>query len=163
MTNEVRKIPRTTFVVGGLVAATFGLCSLAVTLSFVARHLGVGNPSAPMEHLLAAGLVFAGLPALLTGGGVARLVAHRVEERAEINATSLAHAAAIGAAAMGIASAGLAFLVAVPLGGLPVAPLRWLPLAGAGVAAGLATGLVIGGLVGARQLRHHQRRKGNLS
>lgn len=157
--RQHKKTPRLTFWLGGFVTATFGLTCLSIALRILARGAHVGDPAMPLETLLATAAIFAGVPALLTGGGVARLVAHRAEEHGGAGSPSLTRAMLTGAGAMAIGGTGLAFLVAVPLGGMPERPLAWLPLAGAGAAAGIVTGLALGVLVGQRQRRHHQKRQ----
>ena len=151
---KLRKIPRGTFGLGGLAAAALYLPLITLALQALARLAHVGAAGATDAQILLYAAIFAGIPIFLTGGGVARLVAHRL---AESHVPSLARGLIAGVLAMGIAGAGLALLAAVPLGGLPEKPERWWPIFAAGVAAGAVTGLAIGLLVASRTLRHRRR------
>src|SRR5262245_26522208 len=142
------KIPRGTFWMGGAVGLALGLPLLSLLLCALAHALGVGDPSTGFDRIGRIAMIFAGLPAFLTGGGVARLAAHRLRD--DPGRPSPKHALVLGAAAMSTGGIGLAYLVAVPLGGMPGEPLRWMWLALAGGCAGGLTGLTIGGLVGLR-------------
>ena len=146
-----RKTPRSVFWLGAFVASAPGLCLLCLALQLLSRHGRVGDPGITMDRLLGFALVFAGLPAFLTGGGVARLVAHRSAERSSV---SLWRATTIGGLVMGFAGTGLAILVAVPIGGLPETSREWIPVSLVGFLPGTLTGVFIGGLVGANQKRH---------
>jgi hypothetical protein len=82
--------------------------------------------------------LFAGLPALITSGGIGRLAAHESVQRRR--------RAAIGRAAGVHALAGilLTMIAALPHGYVPANPLQWLLMAGLGMAAGSLCGAVIG-------------------
>ncbi len=151
---KLRKIPRGTFWIGGLAAVAVCLPLTALGLLAVAQRLHVGAADATEWQAFTFAAIFAGIPTFLVGGGVARLVAHRL---AESEAPSARRALVVGAIAMGIGGVGTAILTAVPLGGLPEKPAGWWPIAVAGLVAGVATGLAIGFLVGARTLRHRRR------
>lgn len=151
---KLRKIPRGTFWIGGLSAVAVCLPLTALALLAVAQRLHVGAADSTEWHALTFAAIFAGLPTFLCGGGVARLVAHRL---AESSAPSPRRGLVLGAIAMGLGGVGTAILTAVPLGGLPEKPATWWPIAVAGLVAGGATGLAIGLLVGARTLRHRRR------
>lgn len=151
---EVRKIPRGTFVTGALAAVALGLPLLTVALETVARTFHVGPTEASRLQILTFAGIFAGFPTFVTGGGVARLVAHRVAER---TAPRIARGVVLGTIAMGIAGVGAALLTVVPLGNLPEAPARWWPLLAAGLVVGVVTGTAIGLLVAGRTVRHRQR------
>jgi MFS family permease len=154
---KLRKIPRGTFWLGGL--AGVGVCLPLTTLALVALaqrfHVGPqasGDAAEADVALFAA--IFAGLPTFLAGGGVARLVAHRL---AESKAPSSRRGLVIAAIAMGIAGIGAALLTAVPLGGLPENPRAWWPILVAGLVAGFVAGIAIGLLVAGRTIRHRRR------
>lgn len=150
----MRARERSVFWVGAAVGAALGLplVSLAVT-----ALTGLGNPP-ELTRALRLACIFAGVPALLMGGGVARLTASRlVEHRVAKAPGRLPRALGIGASAMGVAGAGLAVLVGTPLGGMPDHAAGWIALLAAGMAAGAITGLPIGALVAARFARAGER------
>ena len=135
------KPPRGTFWIGGAVGLALGLPLLSLMLLLAARVLAVGDPTNGLDRIGRMALAFAGFPAFLTGGGVARLAAYRPR------------ALLAGTLAMGAAGIGLAYLTAVPLGGMPEDPIRWAWLALAGLTSGAVTGLAIAGLVETRHRR----------
>ncbi|MSP16070.1 MAG: hypothetical protein EXR73_05560 [Myxococcales bacterium] len=148
---HARKVPRATFLLGALI----GLAApplVGVALLLLARTVGIGDAASTAERNAHFALLFAGLPALLSGGGVARLVAHRLAERA--GPPRLRTALALGVSAMALASIGLAILTAVPLGELPEEPLGFAPIAAAGLVAGMLPGATIGLITLLRQRRH---------
>lgn len=148
------KVPRWTFFYGGLVAVLLGVPLLAVAIRWMARVLLVGDSTKPLDEVLVLAAVFAGIPALVTGGGVARLVSHRTAEKQGGSGSIPWRVLVEGTLAMGFAGAGLAFLVAVPLGGMPEAPLEWAKIAVVGLVVGLLIGLASGGLALVRTRRH---------
>ena len=83
--------------------------------------------------------IFAGLPALLTAGGIGRGTA-----RATLTRWQRRTILALAMAQTAVAGAGLAFLSLVPLGDVPSAVERWLTVAAGGAAAGAIAGLMIG-------------------
>jgi hypothetical protein len=150
---QVPKIPRGTFTIGGLVALALGLplVTVALGLAYQAFHFGPADASDARVGVFAA--IFAGFPTFLAGGGVARLVAHRVAEgRAASPIASLLR----GALGMGVAGAGAALLTAVPLGDLPERPTAWWPVGVAGLCAGVVSGLAVAVLVAGRAERHRR-------
>lgn len=148
---KVRKIPRGTFFIGGLACVALCLPLTTLAMQLLGRRFGLLRADASIPLLA---LVFAGLPAFLTGGGVARLVAHRLAEEPS------GHAWTTAAAPMAIAGVGLLLLTAVPTGGLPEKPAQWWPLGVAGLLAGFVTGVAIALLVGPRTLRYRRRMEG---
>jgi hypothetical protein len=146
-----RKIPRGTFVVGGLAAVALATPVLSAGLYGLTSRLGWGLRQPGLEEILVITLIFAGLPALLTGGGVARFVAHRI---AESPASALGGAMARGAVTFAVAGVGLALLAAMPLAVLPLHVERWWPLGVLGVVAGAITGAGMTVLVALRARRH---------
>jgi hypothetical protein len=154
---EVRKIPRGTFLAGALASVALVPPLLALALEAVAHTFHVGPGETPRARILVFAAAFAGLPIFVTGGGVARLVAHRLVESASARAVSGVVLAAI---AMGIAGIGAALLTVVPLGDLPDKPVEWWPLLLAGLVSGVVAGIAVGILVGGRTLRHRQRAAG---
>jgi hypothetical protein len=149
-----RKIPRGCFWIGGLLGVALGLPLTTLALTALAERMRFGRLDATQAQIGILALIFAGLPAFLTGGGVGRLVAHRI---AEAPKPSTGRAVGIGALAMAAGGIGIAVLCAVPLGGLPDRSTRWWPLAAAGALCGALCGAAIGVLVGARVLRHRAR------
>lgn len=137
------KIPRGTFWIGAFCGLTLGVPLLTLAIA-------PGERGVPLEAVLFHAAVFAGLPALVTSGGVARLVAARLAERDR--PPTVRAALAVGAPVMTLAGVGLGVLVLVPLG--PPAPATWGPMLAGSAAAGLATGAAVAVLVGVRQGRH---------
>jgi hypothetical protein len=153
---RLRKVPRGTFLVGGLIAVALGLPLVSVALLGLARVAGIGDPESPLDRIALLSAIFAGFPAFLSGGGVARLAAHRLAEVRFAGGAvpPLSRALVIAALAMGAAGIGIAVLTAVPIGGMPEEPPLWAIVAAAGLVAGAITGVAIGLLVGMRQRRY---------
>lgn len=150
---KLRKIPRGTFLVGGLAAVALATPVLSAGIYGLTAKLGWGMRQPGLEEILVITLLFSGIPALFTGGGVARFVAHRM---AESNAPTLAAAMARGAATFAVAGVGLALLAAMPLSILPMFVKHWWPLGIVGLLAGAVTGAGMTVLVALRQRRHRQ-------
>ncbi len=147
-----RKIPRGTFWLGGFVGIALGLPLLSLTVLALARHLGVPDAEASIDRVAALAGIFAGLPALLSSGGVARVVAHRMAEIGPDASVRVGVKAGIWT--MAVAGMGLIVLVALPEGALPEQRSHWIPLIIAGCVDGALTGAAIGFLTGMRQRRH---------
>jgi hypothetical protein len=146
-----RKIPRGTFWIGAAVGLALGLPLLVMAFELLSALLSIGDPGTSLRRLLAISLIFAGFPAVIGGGGVARLTAHRLAERARTGRThNLSTALRIASIAMSAAGAALAILIAVPVGGMPDTPIRWTIIVAAGAIAGGATGVAIGAMTGLR-------------
>jgi hypothetical protein len=148
---KVRKIPRGTFLFGGVLGVALAVPLLSLGIFALTQKLGFGPLVAPLDEIFWISLVFSGLPAFVAGGGVARTVAHRGAERADM---TLGRALGLGAATMAVGGVGLALLAAVPLGALPDDPRHWAPVGVVGLAAGAVTGLALSLLVALRQRRH---------
>jgi hypothetical protein len=147
---KVRKVPRGTFWLGGLAAAALQIPLLAMGIYALTQHLGWGAWRGPLDHIFIVSLVFAGVPAFFTGGGVARLCAHRLAERPEIGVPG---AVQRGTTAMAVAGIALALLCVVPLGVLPDHPRSWWPVALLGGATGAIGGAAVAFLASMRQRR----------
>ncbi len=150
--TSLRKTPRWTFSIGGAVGVALGVPLASLTLLALLSAVGTGDADAGLTRIVRLSVIFAGLPAFLSGGGVARLVAHRLAE----GAPGMRRALPIGVAAMAAAGAGLEILTAVPVGGMPDDRIAWLGVAGTGAISGALTGLAIAALVGMRVARHHR-------
>jgi hypothetical protein len=135
------RVPLVSFWMGAFIALAAGLPLVCLAL-YLCALAGVGDPGQPVVRVARLALAFAGLPAFLTGGGVARLAAHRALGAPIGQVGPRAMRAAVPAMAAG--GAALAFLVAVPLGGMPDRPWPWLWLAVGGALAGALTGALIG-------------------
>lgn len=153
--SSPRAVSRATFWLGGLAAVALAPALVAAALGLLARRGGFGDPLTGADTRLFVAAGFAGLPAFVTGGGVARLIAYRRHE-AQADARFWRDLA-LGAGAMGIAGIALAVLTAVPLGNLPDEPRRWAPLILVGFAIGVPTGLAIAALTSIRQARRDAR------
>ncbi len=146
--SEERRVHRLTFWVGAGIALGITLPLTCLAMALLARA-GVVGPQ-PGLRLARFALIFATLPALLAGGGAARLAAHRALEVPgyRVVRTAFAHATP----AMAIAGAGLMTLIGVPLGGMPEEPWTWSLLAAAGAVCGVPAGAAIAWWVARRSL-----------
>lgn len=153
--SSPRAVSRATFWIGGLAAAALAPALVSAALGVLARRGSLGDPLTGADTRLFVAAGFAGLPAFVTGGGVARLVAYRRHEAQ--GEGRLWRDLLLGAGAMGLAGIGLAILTAIPLGHLPDAPLSWAPLLLVGLAGGLPTGAAIAALAGPGQARRDAR------
>jgi hypothetical protein len=138
--REVGQPPAYAFSKGALLGAVLVIPAMAAAV-FVLARFGIGDGAAPFSRALEAAVMFAGVPAILTAGGVGRLAA-----RAVIAPDKGTVGRGIGAAALAFAAAGagLVLLAAIPLGHLPEQPVRWLWVGAAGAVAGAMAGAVIG-------------------
>jgi hypothetical protein len=146
--DEPRRIRRDTFWIGAAIGLTVTLPLACLALLALAKA-GIGTLH-PAVQVARYALVFAGLPAFLSGGGVARLAAHRAAEAPSTRTlrTAVRHATP----AMAFVGAGLAVLVAVPLGGMPMSMSAWAWVPAVGLVAGAPVGLGLGWLVSRHSL-----------
>ena len=140
---QQRKIPKGTFWIGAFCGAVLGIPLLTLMLS-------VFEPRVSLSIIFFHAAGFAGVPALVTTGGVARWIAHRLADGDRPPSVGLA--LRISAPALAVAGAGWAILVLIPLG--PPVPLSWGPAIVGGAAAGIVTAAAMTVLVGVRQKRH---------
>lgn len=105
---------------------------------WVAGRLGVGDLPPTLIAAVRLTVLFAGLPALATCGGVGRLATEACAERGRGRALWVA------GRAMAAGGAGLIILAAIPTGTIPDSRLGWGLLAGGGVAIGALGGVLIG-------------------
>ena len=146
-----RKIPRGTFLLGGLAGGALAVALQVLGIFGLTQVLRWGPLEAGIDRILTISMIFAGFPAFLAAGGVARLVSHRLAEKPD---GGLGTAVMRGALAMAAAGLGLALLCAVPLDALPEKPLHWAPMFGVGALAGALAGAAIAVLTRMRQRRH---------
>jgi hypothetical protein len=149
-TDPVPPRVRFAFWRGALVGACVAIPLVALAVWVLARA-GVGARAAPLSRVAAMALLFAGVPAALTAGGVAVLAARALElvgPRRALWSAALAFAPA---------GAGLVLLAALPLGQLPEEPTRWAWLGAAGALVGAPTGAAIARLALARPPRLRRR------
>jgi hypothetical protein len=139
-------IPSGTFWIGAF-------CGLLLGVPLLTLAIAAGERGVALDTILSHAAIFAGFPALITTGGVARLIAARLAQRDR--PPTIGAALAIGLPVMALAGAGLGMLVLVPLG--PPTPGTWGPMLAGAAAAGLATGAALAVLVGVRQRRHTKR------
>ena len=147
---KLRKIPRGTFWIGGLASLALGVPLLALGIHAVSDPFGLARRPVPLDQTFWISLAFAGVPALISGGGVARLVAHRLAEHPNLG---VQNALWRGGGAMAAAGIGLAILAGVPLGTLTENPVTWIPVCLAGLFAGALTGVAVSLLAALRQRR----------
>jgi hypothetical protein len=132
------------------VGLALGIPLAALTLFALLSSMGPHDADSGLGRIARMAGIFAGFPAFLAGGGVARLIAHRLAEGGSGTRRGLF----IGALAMAVAGAGIEVLTAVPVGGMPPESAAWAAVVGAGAISGAITGLAIGALVGMRVARH---------
>lgn len=135
---EVAQPVRWGFAVGALAGFVLAVPATALAVYLLAR-LGLGNPDRSLGDALRFATLFAGLPAILSAGGTARIALRAAAERG-----GTASAVRAGAATFAAAGVGLVLLCAIPLGGLPDRALPFLGFAAAGVASGAPVGALIG-------------------
>lgn len=134
----VRELPRWGFWKGLLVGTILEIPAISAAV-FLLPRLGLGLGAAvPAMTVVRMTSLFAGLPALVTSGGIGRLAAHESVKRRR--RAAIAWAAGVHA----LAGAMLTFIAALPHGYLPARPLAWAALVIAGMAAGALCGAVIG-------------------
>lgn len=109
------------------------------TAVFVLPRLGIGpGVAAPAMTVVRMTSLFAGLPALITSGGIGRLAAYESVKRRR--RAAIGWAAGVHALAGGL----LTMIAALPHGYLPSGPLEWGVLGMVGMVAGALCGAVIG-------------------
>lgn len=135
--------PRWAFWKGLLTGAAIEIPLLALTVWILAR-LGVGNPDVELMQLVRLTVVFAGVAALLTAGGVGRVAAYAVVDERRGPDGRRRRAILRAARAHAAASAGLVIIAAIPHGRLPEAPIDWLAFAAGGLVSGAVAGAIIG-------------------
>jgi hypothetical protein len=133
----VRLPPPYAFLKGSILGLVVLIPLTALALLLLAQ-IGIGDRDASYVTLIAFVAVFAGLPAILTAGGIGRVAAR--------TAIARGHARAVAVAALdaAIAGAGLVLLAIVPLGEVPSSLGHWLWISGLGAVAGALGGAVIG-------------------
>lgn len=134
----VRAPPRWGFWKGLLVGIILEIPAISAAV-FLLPRLGLGAATQPMLIVRMTSL-FAGLPALLTSGGIGRLAAYESVKRSRREA--IARVAGVHA----LAGVMLTFIAALPHGYLPRSPWQWIALAVAGGAAGALCGAAIGSM-----------------
>lgn len=136
-----RKTPRHGFWKGAAAGLLVVIPASAVTVWLAAR-VGLLDQDAGLIACLRMALVFAGVAAVVTAGGVGRLAAQAsIEGRG-----GRPRAMMVAARAMAPGGAALTLIAAMPHGGLPAGPLGWIALAVAGAISGAASGVVIGAM-----------------
>jgi hypothetical protein len=137
--SDRRKLPAHGFWKGAAAGLLVVIPAAAITVWLAAR-VGILDQDAGLISCLRMALVFGGLAAVLTAGGVGRLAA-----QASIEGTGGRIRAVIaGARAMAAGGAALTLIAAIPLGGLPAGPTGWISLVVAGAISGAASGVLIG-------------------
>lgn len=111
----------------------------AVALAvWVSARVGVTHHDDGVIACLRMTVMFAGLAAVLTAGGVGRLAAEASAERGR------PWAVVVAARAMAPAGAALAIIAAIPHGELPMSIAGWVALAALGAILGAGSGVMIG-------------------
>lgn len=139
-----RKVPRNAFWKGTAVGLLVTIPAVALTVWASAR-VGLLDHDAGVIACLRLAVVFAGLAAVLTAGGVGRLAAQASIARPSTGlGTGRVRAMIVAARTMAPGGAALTIIAAIPHGGLPMTPAGWVLLAVVGAAAGAASGAAIG-------------------
>lgn len=139
-----RKLPRNGFWKGAAAGFLVVIPASALTVWALAR-VGLLDQRAGVIACLRMALLFSGLAAVLTGGGVGRLAAQAsIERPSSWLGSGRPRAILTAAAAMAPAGAALTIIAAMPHGGLPMTPLGWVLLALGGAVSGAASGVAIG-------------------
>jgi len=124
-----------------MLGVVLGLPATAAA-AYVLSRCGVGGDAlAPFARVIAFAAVFAGLPALLSAGGIGRVAARASASQPERPIRAAILAAVFPFAVVG---AGLVILTLVPLGRLPPTPADWALSAGTGMLAGALCGAILG-------------------
>ena len=135
----VRLPPPYAFLKGSILGLVVFIPLTALALWLLAQ-IGIGDRTASYVRLIAFVAVFAGLPAILTAGGIGRVAARTAVQSGRGQAGAVA-VAALDAAVCGV---GLVLLAVVPVGEVPGSLDHWLWIIGVGAAAGALGGVVIG-------------------
>jgi hypothetical protein len=132
-----------------LKGAVFGLILLVPLTAlavYVLGRLGIGDPEASYYNIIAFAAVFAGLPAMITAGGVGRAAASALVRPGERGGpAACTRVAMIDTALTGI---GLVLLTVVPLGEVPTEVGTWVWIIVLGASTGALGGFVLGLWVG---------------
>jgi len=135
----IRLPPPYSFLKGSILGLVVLIPLTALALWLLAQ-IGIGDRDASYVRIIAFVAVFAGLPAILTAGGIGRVAART----AVAPNRGQARAVAVAALDAAVCGAGLVLLGIVPLGEVPSGLDRWLWIIGVGAAAGALSGAVIG-------------------
>ncbi len=135
--------PRGAFLKGALIGATVGIPIFAA-LTYSLTLTGMRGFPVSFERVLFLVATFAGLPLVLTAGGVGRLAA-----RAAIRASARRHAAGARAAgpALAVGGFGVLQIALIAVGGFPTTGWEWGITALFGTAGGVLLGVPIGAWV----------------
>lgn len=133
------RIPRHAFWKGAAAGLLLVVPTAALTVWAGAR-LGVLDQGAGVISCLRLAFVFAGLAAVVTGGGVGRLAA----EASVTGKGGRVRAVVAASRAMAAGGAALTLIAAIPHGGLPETTAGWLALIGLGAVTGAGAGALIG-------------------
>ena len=130
----------------GAVLGLLLLVPLTALAVYLLGRLGVGDPQASYYSIIAFAAVFAGLPAMVTAGGVGRAAASALVRPGERGGpAACTRVATIDTALTGI---GLVLLTVVPLGEVPTEVGTWVWIIVLGAATGALGGFVLGLWIG---------------
>lgn len=134
--SEIAKDPAPwAFAKGVLVGGIVEIPVLSGATYLLAR---LAESQVPAMEIVRTTTLFAGLPALITAGGLGRLAAHECAQRSRRGA--ILHTCAVHA----LASMLLVLIAAIAQDLWPTSGLRWVALASAGALAGASAGAAIG-------------------
>lgn len=130
----------------GAVLGLILLVPLTALAVYLLGRLGIGDPQASYYSIIAFAAVFAGLPAMVTAGGVGRAAASAlVRPGARGGPAASTRVATIDTALTGI---GLVLLTVVPLGEVPTEVGTWVWIIVLGASTGALGGFVLGLWIG---------------
>lgn len=109
---------------------------------WTATRAGIGDQRPSMIEIVRLVVVFAGIPALATAGGVGRLAAQASAERGR--GRGRGRAMWVAARAMALGGVALIVVGAIPVGAVPESEPGWVALAAIGLVAGAGGGVLLG-------------------
>lgn len=116
-------------------AVVIPLISLGI---WAASRLGAGAERPSMIEIIRLVVVFAGIPAIVTTGGVGRLAAQASDDRGRRRAIWVA------ARALAMGGAAVMIVAVIPAGVIPAGPWGWVALGAVGAAIGAFAGVLLG-------------------
>ncbi|HKE17119.1 MAG TPA: hypothetical protein VKB80_19730 [Kofleriaceae bacterium] len=126
----------------GAVVGLVLLVPLTALAVYVLGRLDIGDPEASYYTIVAFVAVFAGLPAIITVGGIGRAAASALVRPGERGGPSAS--TRVSAIYTAFTAVGLVLLTVVPLGEVPTALGTWLWIVALGGATGALGGFVLG-------------------
>ncbi len=138
----IEQVPPPNAFLKGAVLGLILLVPLTALAVYLLGRLEIGDPQASYYSIIAFAAVFAGLPAIITAGGIGRAAASALVRPGERGGPAAStRVATIDAALTGI---GLVLLTVVPLGEVPIEVGTWVWIIVLGASTGALGGFVLG-------------------